>query len=37
MKYCVDNAAMVAGLAYHYLQAGLTAPLDLNALATVRR
>jgi N6-L-threonylcarbamoyladenine synthase len=37
MPYCVDNAAMVAGLAYHYLNAGQTAELDLGANATVRR
>ncbi|MCE5276989.1 MAG: tRNA (adenosine(37)-N6)-threonylcarbamoyltransferase complex transferase subunit TsaD [Planctomycetaceae bacterium] len=37
MAYCVDNAAMIGGLAYHYLQAGLTAELDLEARATVRR
>jgi len=37
MQYCLDNAAMTAGLAYHYLQAGRTADLDLAACATVRR
>lgn len=37
LKYCVDNAAMVAGLGYHYLQRGMLAPLDLEARATVRR
>jgi len=31
-KYCTDNAAMVAGLAYHKLKAGLTADLYLEAL-----
>ncbi len=31
--YCTDNAAMVAGLAYHKLQAGLTADLGLTARA----
>ena len=31
--YCTDNAAMVAGLACHYVQAGLTAGLDLEARA----
>jgi len=36
MAYCVDNAAMVAGLAYHYLQAGQTADLNLAARPTVR-
>lgn len=33
MKYCTDNAAMVAGLAYHYLESGRTSPLDLEARA----
>jgi len=33
MKYCTDNAAMVAGLAYHQLQAGITSDLDLEARA----
>ena len=33
MVYCTDNAAMVAGLAYHALQAGRTADLDLEARA----
>ncbi|MGB2966781.1 MAG: tRNA (adenosine(37)-N6)-threonylcarbamoyltransferase complex transferase subunit TsaD, partial [Phycisphaerae bacterium] len=33
MAYCTDNAAMVAGLAYHLLQAGRTADLDLEARA----
>ena len=37
MAYTVDNAAMVAGLGYHLLQAGQTAGLDLQAHATVRR
>ncbi|KPK82986.1 MAG: hypothetical protein AMJ81_08670 [Phycisphaerae bacterium SM23_33] len=37
MKYCVDNAAMTAGLAYHYLQAGKTDDLELAATATVRK
>ena len=36
MRFCVDNAAMVAGLAYHYLLAGRTAGLGLEARATVR-
>jgi len=36
MRFCVDNAAMVAGLAYHYLRAGRTARLDIEARATVR-
>jgi len=37
LRFCVDNAAMTAGLGYHYLQAGMTADLDLEARATVRR
>ena len=31
-KYCTDNAAMVAGLAFHKLKAGITANLYLEAL-----
>jgi N6-L-threonylcarbamoyladenine synthase len=37
MKYCVDNAAMSAGLAYHYYNEGVVADFDLPAKATVRR
>jgi len=37
LHFCVDNAAMIAGLGYHYLQSGLTADYDLQAYATVRR
>jgi N6-L-threonylcarbamoyladenine synthase len=37
MRYCLDNAAMVAGLAWHYLRQGEVADLDLDAHATVRR
>jgi len=33
MAYCTDNAAMVAGLAYHYATAGRFADLDLEARA----
>ena len=33
MAYCTDNAAMVAGLAYHKLQANQTADLGLTAQA----
>ena len=33
MRYCTDNAAMVAGLAYHYVRAGEVAALDLEARA----
>jgi len=36
-RFCVDNAAMTAGLAYHYLRAGRTDELSLAARATVRR
>jgi len=32
LRYCTDNAAMVAGLGYHLFQAGRTAPLDLDAV-----
>lgn len=34
MSYCIDNAAMIAGLAYHRFQAGHTATLELEAVAT---
>ena len=37
LRFCVDNAAMIAGLGYHHLLAGHTAPLDLAAHPTVRR
>ena len=37
LKYCVDNGAMIAGLGYHYLQAGKVSDLQLEAHATVRR
>ena len=33
IPYCTDNAAMVAGLAYHYAQGGDVAGLDLEARA----
>jgi len=36
MAYCVDNAAMTAGLGYHYLKAGQVADLTLAARPTVR-
>ncbi len=36
-RFCVDNAAMIAGLAWHYLQAGRVDDLLLEARATVRR
>ncbi len=35
MAYCIDNAAMIAGLGWHLLAAGQTADLDLPARATV--
>ncbi|MCE9591873.1 MAG: tRNA (adenosine(37)-N6)-threonylcarbamoyltransferase complex transferase subunit TsaD [Planctomycetes bacterium] len=34
MGYCVDNAAMIAGLAYHHLRAGRVDDLHLPAVAT---
>ncbi len=37
LQYCVDNAAMIAGLGYHYYRLGRTSDLDLEAQATVRR
>jgi len=37
LKYCVDNAAMVAGLAHHYFNKGMVAQLELDAHATVKR
>ncbi|MFH1110271.1 MAG: tRNA (adenosine(37)-N6)-threonylcarbamoyltransferase complex transferase subunit TsaD [Planctomycetota bacterium] len=33
MAYCTDNAAMIAGLGYHQLQAGDVAGLDVDAYA----
>ena len=36
LKYCTDNAAMIAGLGYHHLLAGRRAGLDLEATATMR-
>ena len=33
MRFCTDNAAMVAGLGYHALKAGRTADLDVEARA----
>jgi N6-L-threonylcarbamoyladenine synthase len=32
LAYCTDNAAMSAGLAYLYLSAGQSSPLDLDAI-----
>ena len=37
LRFCLDNAAMTAGLAYHYLLAGRTSGLDMEAHATVKR
>jgi N6-L-threonylcarbamoyladenine synthase len=37
LRFCLDNASMVAGLGYHYLLAGRTSDLSLAARATVRR
>jgi N6-L-threonylcarbamoyladenine synthase len=34
MPYCVDNAAMIAGLGYHLLAAGRASGLDLQAVPT---
>ncbi|MEC9374551.1 MAG: tRNA (adenosine(37)-N6)-threonylcarbamoyltransferase complex transferase subunit TsaD, partial [Planctomycetota bacterium] len=34
MEHCVDNAAMIAGLAYHRLEAGLVDDLGLRAVPT---
>ena len=36
MVFCVDNAAMIAGLGHHQFLAGETAGLDLEAAATAR-
>lgn len=36
MKYCTDNAAMIAGLGYHLLVSGQTSDLRLAATPTVR-
>jgi N6-L-threonylcarbamoyladenine synthase len=37
LRFCMDNAAMIAGLGYHYLKAGKVDDLTLTAQATVRR
>jgi tRNA A37 threonylcarbamoyltransferase TsaD len=34
MRYCVDNAAMIAGLAYPLLRAGEESGLDLVPVPT---
>ena len=36
-RFCLDNAAMIAGLGYHHLKAGRVADLELDAHATVKR
>ena len=36
-RFCMDNAAMIAGLGFHYLKAGKVDDLTLSAQATVRR
>ena len=37
LRFCVDNAAMIAGIGYHYFRAGMIADLTLAANPTVRR
>lgn len=37
MKLCTDNAAMIAGIGYHYLQRGERSELNLNAFPRVKR
>ncbi len=37
MRFCMDNAAMIAGLGYHYLRRGVCDDYTLAARATVRR
>jgi len=32
-KYCTDNAAMVAGIGFHYHEKGLHSKLDVDAFA----
>lgn len=36
LKLCTDNAAMIAGLGYHYLKRGETSPWTVNASARVQ-
>ena len=36
LKFCTDNAAMIAGLGYHYLQNNQISDLYLTATPTVR-
>jgi N6-L-threonylcarbamoyladenine synthase len=35
LKYCTDNATMIAASAYYAYQKGIKADLDLNAIATI--
>lgn len=37
MPLCTDNAAMIAGIGYHYLQRGENSDLSLNAYPRVKR
>lgn len=37
MEFCVDNAAMIAGLAHEHYEAQRFSPLDLPAIATTSR
>lgn len=37
MPLCTDNAAMIAGIGYHYLQRGEYSDLSLNAFPRVKR
>ena len=37
LGFCVDNAAMIASVGYHYLRAGKLADLSLAGQPTVRR
>ena len=37
MKYCGDNAAMIAGLAWHLFNSGQTDSLEVECTATVRK
>ncbi len=34
-KYCTDNAAMIAGLAFRYYKAGIFSPMTLDACARI--
>ncbi len=36
-RFCLDNAAMIASLAYHHMREGKVDTLDLDARATVKR